>query len=618
MLYIRFMRLVVRLEETGYLRYFLLTLAVAGLFLGYNLRNFQDMSNPEAMDTAQVARNLAEHKGFSTLFVRPFSVCLLQRTATEKYGPQKLGTKEDRGMLLGMHPDLANPPVYPLVLAGLMKVMPPAKYEVAGNSKLISPRLWNRGGGFWVYPPDFLISLFNQALFFGCVVIIFFLARKLFDPLVGWTSAALFLGTNLFWRFSMSGLSTMLVMFIFLLLVLCLMRLERGIREGLWAHRRQLLTAAGIGALTAVGCLTRYSFGWLIIAVVLFLGFFAGQHRIVLCVTALAAFTLVLSPWLMRNYRLSHTFFGTAQYAIYETTPPFPENRLERSLDPDLNRVEARQLWFKLVTNVRAIVEEQLPRLGGSWVSAFFLVGLLVMFQNPALSRLRFFVLFCLPILLVAQALGRTQLSEDSPVITSENLLVLLAPLVIVFGVSFFFTLLDMINLPARELRYPIIAVFCGIICLPAVLNFFAPRTNAVAYPPYFPPQIQQISNWVKEDDLIMSDVPWAVAWYGKRQAIWHTLDAQKEFFLISDFQKEIKAIYLTPVTMDARFLTQWVRASEHSWGSFALEFLLKKELPPYFPLRRAPTGFLPEGLFATDIDRWSATQTPTAKAPTK
>jgi len=106
----------------------------------------------------------------------------------------------------------------------------------------------------------------------------------------------------------------------------------------------------------------------------------------------------------------------------------------------------------------------------------------------------------------------------------------------------------------------------------------------------------------------MMSDIPWAVAWYGNRQCIWLTLNAQADFFSVYDYQKPVKAVYLTPVTMDARFLSQWIRADEHSWGSFALESMLKRELPPYFPLRRAPAGFLPEQLFITDVDRWSQT----------
>lgn len=593
-----------RIEEGGGLRfvkYALIGLFASGLILSYNLRGFKNMSTCEAMDAAQLARNIAEHKGYKTLFIRPFSLFLVQRADAEKNGPAPVGDTRDRSLIRDMHPDLANPPVYPLILAGLMKIQPRFKYQLAG-----SQRLWNRAGGFWIYQPDFLISLFNQALLFAGVVAVFFLSRRLFDATVAWTAAGLFLGTDLFWRFSISGLSTMLLILIFLGLSWTLVSLEKSAREGHRSQGVQIMLAAGIGIILGLGCLTRYSFGWLILPVLVFLVLFLGQHRVILCLTVLAVFAVVTGPWVMRNYRLSHTPFGVAGYAIYETTVNFPEHRLERSLDPDLARVHYEQIWNKFITNLQACLQEDLPKLGGSWISAFFLVGLLFPYQRPSLNRLRYFLLLCLPTLLVAQSLGKTALSEDSPVINSENLLVLIAPLVIVFGVSFFYILLDQMNLPAVQFRYLIICGFCGLICLPAILYFLSPRANAVAYPPYYPPVIQRTAGWMKENELMMSDIPWAVAWYGRRQCIWLTLNAQADFFNVYDYQKPVKAIYLTPVTMDARFLSQWVRASEASWGSFALESMLKRELPPYFPLRRAPAGFLPEQLFITDIDRWS------------
>jgi len=118
---------------------------------------------------------------------------------------------------------------------------------------------------------------------------------------------------------------------------------------------------------------------------------------------------------------------------------------------------------------------------------------------------------------------------------------------------------------------------------------------------------------------LMMSDVPWAVAWYGKRQCLWLTLnatpnpkdpDSRENFFTINDYQKHINALYLTPETMDSRFLSQWVRAGEKSWGSFILETLMKKEVPSDFPLRAIPAGFLPEQLFLSDTKaRWRTTK---------
>jgi hypothetical protein len=598
-------QLIHRFEEGAgirYLRYVLLGLFGAGLILSYNLRGFKNMSNPEAMDTAQLARNIALHKGYTTLFIRPFSLFLVQRANTEKYGPAPLGDASDRSMIRTMHPDLANPPVYPLLLAGLMKLQPKFQYQLAG-----SQHFWNRRGNFWMYEPDFLIGLFNQVLFFIAVGVVFFFALRLFDPRVAWTAAGIFLGTDLFWRFSISGLSTMLLILIFLALCGALMVLEKLGREA-EANASQFILvglAGAIGVVLGIGCLTRYSFGFLILPVLFFLILFLNRHRVILCLTVLAAFVVIISPWMYRNYRISHTPFGVAGYAIYENTADLPGNRLERSLNPDISRVHYDQIWYKFVGNLQACLQDDLPRLGGSWISAFFLVGLLLPYKNPSLNRLRHFLLLCLPVLLVVQSVCRTVLSEDNPVINSENLFVLIAPMVIIYGISLFYILLDQIHLPARQFRYLIITVFCLILCLPALLSFISPRNKAVAYPPYYPPDIQKVSGWMKENELMMSDIPWAVAWYGQRQCMWLTLNAQTDFFNVYDYQKPVKALFLTPVTMDAHFLSDWVKV-ENSWGSFVFDGFVRHELPPYFPLKRAPAGFLPDELFVTDVDRWS------------
>jgi 4-amino-4-deoxy-L-arabinose transferase-like glycosyltransferase len=592
-----------RVEEGGglrYLKYILIVFAFVAMILSYNYRGFKNMSNLEAMDTAQLARNISEHRGYKTQFVRPFSIYLLQKAATEKNGPAPVGAPDDRAQLHTMHPDISNPPVYPLTLAGLMKVLP-FKYSV-GSPKSI----WNRAGAFWMYEPDFVISVFNQFLFFISVVLVFFIARRLFDSAVAWTSAAIYFGTDLFWRFSISGLSTMLVIVIFLTLIAVLVLLEQSSREGRWNQTLLIALAAVVGACIGIGALTRYSFGVLILPVLLFYILFLRQHRVIFSLATLAAFAIVLSPWVFRNYRLSHTAFGTAQYAMYETVTPFTEHRLERSLKPDLSQVHYNHIWFKFLGNFRSQLTDDLPRIGGNWISGLFLAGLLIRFKNPGLSRLRYFLLFALLAFMVTQALCRTQLSEDSPTINSENLLAILAPMVIIYGVSLFFTLLDQIHFPLPQLRWLAIGGFCVVLCLPMILTFVSPRVNAIAYPPYYPPILQKTASWMKPDELIMSDVPAAVAWYGNRQCIWITLNAQEDFFAVNDYMKQIKAVYLTPQTMDSRFLSQWVRAGEHSWGSFILESMVKKELPPYFPLKKSPSGFLPEQLFLTDRDRWS------------
>jgi hypothetical protein len=590
-----------------YMRYTLLALAVLCIGAAYNLRDCRNFSTLEAMDAAQVGRNLAEGKGYSTLFIRPLSIHLIKERKEKKSGPPAAGTLADPARLRGAHPDLANPPVYPVMLAALMKVLP---FNYTART---TGQFWSNQGRFWRYQPDFLIALCNEFLLLIVIAVAALWARRLFDRAVAWTSAGLLVGTELLWRFSASGLSTILLLLIFMGLVWCLTLLEAEGREPKRGFQTGLALAVVTGLLVALGGLTRYAFTWLIIPVLVFLVLFTGPRRGIFCLTAFVAFVVGLTPWMLRNYSLSGTPFGTATYSVLAGTYLFPENRLERSLMPNL-QFFLSPLYAKLFANTRALLPGLFTSLGGGWITSFFLVGLLVGFRNPGIRRVRYFLLMSLAMLVVVQGLGRTQLSEDSPEINSENLIVLLLPLVLIYGVSLFFVLLEQISFPVQALRYLTIGVFGVVACLPMIFALLPPRAMPVVYPPYHPLVIQQTAQWMKDDELMMSDIPWAVAWYGHRQCVWLTLNATfdpnnpnspENFFTINDYEKPVNALYLTPKTLDSRFVTGWIRAGDYSWGDFIINTILKNEVPPNFPLRQMPSGYLPEQLFLSDWKRW-------------
>jgi hypothetical protein len=585
-----------------YLRIVALVLAVVALAFLYDIRAYRNLAAPEAMDTAQLARNISEGKGYTTQFIRPFSLYLVQNHNATKASPSK-NTAPDFTRVQVAHPDLANAPVYPFLLAGLMKVLP-FNYPVNLKSTF-----WVNNGNFWRYQPDFLIAIFNEMFLILTVVLTFFLGKNLFDSNVAWLSAILVLGSELLWRFSTSGLSTMLLLVIFLGLMLSLLEIERSARDPKPRAGRLSGLAAIVGILTGVGALTRYAFGWTIIPAALFLLMFSGQKRVVNMLAALAAFALVLTPWIIRNEAVSGTPFGTAGYAIVEGTLVFPQFQLERSIHPELTHA----MWLtpyvqKIFGNARGILTGDLLETIGTCAGALFFAGLFMGFRSTGARRVRYFLLMCLGVFIVVQSLGRTQLSDLSPEINSENLLVLLLPLIFIFGASFFFTLLEQMTMPLRQLRYAVIAGFVALCCLPLIFALVA-SAKPVVYPPYYPPVIQQTANWMKPDELMMSDVPWAVAWYGDRQCVWLTLDWQNDFDAINKNLKPVQALYLTPQTMDGKFVTEWMEGSGRSWGSFLLQVLDDKRVPDKFPLNKAPSGFFPEQLFLTDRERWPVAQ---------
>src|SRR5713101_7584817 len=122
--------------------------------VAYDLAAFRNITTREGMDLAQLAWNIAEGRGFSTYCIRPFSIHLLQKHGLEAQEGPALTVSTNRtatpvagaeaARLNGSHPDLANPPVYPLLLAGYFKVIQLTHPDLALQQafKFYAPDLW--------------------------------------------------------------------------------------------------------------------------------------------------------------------------------------------------------------------------------------------------------------------------------------------------------------------------------------------------------------------------------------------------------------------------------------------------------------------------------------------
>jgi hypothetical protein len=278
-----------------------------------------------------------------------------------------------------------------------------------------------------------------------------------------------------------------------------------------------------------------------------------------------------------------------------------------QSTSPNLTDYEFRAVRYagsKLVHNASNLLQGDLPRLGSGWLLFLLLVGLLFGVRTSGARRLRYFTLMGLGLFLVVQALGQTQLSVISPEINSENLLVLMTPLVVIFGVAGFGALLERMSTPSLEVRLAAVLVLAALCCQPLVTNLVVAKPSPIAYPPYYPPEIRKIADWMRPDELMMSDIPWAVAWYGDRQCASLTINAQYEFNEFDIYYKHVSGLYLTLGTLDKKLLTECLQGGAASWENFVLKSVVVSQIPPKFPLRIAPYGLM-TGMFLTDQVRW-------------
>src|SRR5436305_10807969 len=88
-------------------------LGFGALAMCYDMRAYRNFNTQEAMDSGQLAHNIAQGRGYTTEFIRPLAVHLIETGNTNRL-PQ-WGTSM---------PDISNPPAYPMLLAGMMKILP--------------------------------------------------------------------------------------------------------------------------------------------------------------------------------------------------------------------------------------------------------------------------------------------------------------------------------------------------------------------------------------------------------------------------------------------------------------------------------------------------------------
>jgi len=374
-------------------KYAAAVIAMIGLAVWYDTTAFRNLSTQEGMDAAQLARKLSEGKGFATDFIRPFSLGLLRKhslaqrpaAAPRAIGPTNAAATVatlDVCRLNQLHPDLANPPLYPLLLAGALKLMPFGYPDLPANPTK----------SFTVYLPDLWIAMFNQLLL---------LSRR------SWSSA--WRGSYLMnrWRgcpprFPGRG---------FVLAVQHFRRVNPAVSHPLFrtggglgearkrvartsAHSRRLFILAGRRGFGGSGRSDALRVWMAHRARALHGRLLAAAKPVALTLTAVVAFLAVMTPWLVRNHALSGAPFGTAGFAIYQNTPHFFDDELERSLAPDFSTVSTAEFSRKPLLNAKEIIQHDLP----GWAAVglgLFSVGLLVPFRSPTLGRVRLFVVLC-------------------------------------------------------------------------------------------------------------------------------------------------------------------------------------------------------------------------------
>lgn len=457
----------------------LMLFAVKHLFGG-------DLTNADAMDYAQIARNLATGRGFCTSILRPLALTGFVSPAN------------------GVVPDLSHAPLYPYVLA----------LAFLGHG--------GHGGA--------LAVIATSLFFFGLsVAATYWLARTLLPSLGPWAALlamGLYVLSGSALGFAVSGLPVSLATLLLTGLVAALYRAhETASRPAVPAA--ELL----VGVMLGLCFLAQYSLLLLLVPTLLYV--FASRapvrawRGLGLCVLG---FVLVTAGWLGHMASLTgNPFFNLRGYDVMAGTPDYPgPATIYRSAAPAAGPFAFffAHLPEMLAKAGRGLGFYQAHSLDvfNVFVLALALVSLLWRFADVRLAILRGYLAVCLALLALVLLFFTPSVQALAP----------FAPALCVLAVGFAFELMRRQNW--QPLSQRLVAWGWAVLVSGGLLALLtgpapgpSPLTRGLALltsPPLKSPAADVLHDQLLHGAII-TDTPWETAWRTPVPAIWLPRDNQ-------------------------------------------------------------------------------------------
>jgi hypothetical protein len=558
----------------GFFRLILLIVAAVALALCYLLIQFRGLSSSVGMDQAQIAREIARGNGFSTKNIRPLEVHLLQQT----FGRVPSGNI----------PDLYHAPLNPIVNAGVLRLL----------ASQLDQRVDN---GNPIYRGDRIVAAVAVLFFLLALVVNFAIARHLFDARVAWLTTGITLIADQFWQFSLSGLPQMLLLFLISCSIWCLVKAVTARVDSRNPYLWLLLLGLFQGALALCHPITL----WISGATWVFCLVYFRPRPLGPLLPALFCLAL-FSGWIVRDWQVSKTPFGISPFALLDHVV-HTESGWMRLGNPDFSEVTAPAFRGRMFSNFKEQLGSVYILLGGIAVTPFFFAALFHPFRRPETNIFKW-PLFLMTLGALA---GSVLIGTNAQTIGPNQILILLGPALAIYGFAMVLVYFHRLGLELFLYRYAVYAAFFLVTGLPTVFGFlsFGLLSNGprIQFPPYVPSLMQLIGSRTSPNEIVASDMPWAVAWYSDRKSLWLP-SRRKEFYEYHDYESlgaPVVGLYLTPISRDSNFLSDILFGEYKDWASIVLG--LPQGLND-FPLKSTVGLINNQCLLLMDRPRWNET----------
>ncbi len=550
-----------------WLRRALVTTIIAAIAAIWLFVKFNGFNNPEAMDQAQIARQIASGQGYTTLYARPLALhVMLART----------------GQIKSPLPDVSQAPLGPLINAAVLKI--------SGTNTAMPEREV-------VAPAERAIVVAGTLFFAGALVFCFLLGRRLFDAQLALTATGMLIATDIFWRFSFSGLPQMPMLF-FLSAAFWLLAVALDANGAGQRLKTVLLTcsAALLLGITTLGHgigLWIFAGFWIFAASVL-------RPRWLVALTTPLVYVLPLVPWALHNWNAVRNPLGLPIYELARA-PKTDPLAVTANFEPLL-----RFRWEEILQNTFEQTLSQVANftafIGFNVVAAAFFFAMFVhQFSRWQPAQFRWAAL-----LMWLGATAGMSLFGGGEEVGANQLHVLFLPVMVYYGLAFLLGLWNRLEFPQPVLRMAFIGLLYLIVAAPLGLSLWT-TGKRINWPPYLPPLIERFSQWIDSREAMASDIPWATAWYAGRVSLLLP-ESIEQFELIHGERllgAPIVAIYLTPYSSDRRAYADIVNGTYREWARFVLREVKQDDIRDWIITAAVNLPVDGEAIMFADRVRW-------------
>ncbi len=405
------------------------------------------------------------------------------------------------------HPDLMNPPLMPMLIS--------LAFSIGGVD-------------------DTMVCFTSGAFFLFAGALLYYFTLKILDRACANISLLLYFSNSLLLRYAISGSEIPLLIFLFLALFLMVY---------MFFEKNTYLLACGIGVVLGLLFLTRYWTFILLAPLGVLIYKKAKTENISKLLVGLFAFLGLVLPWWVRNmYLTANPLFTLSSLDLRAFFTGISSADWARSLlvftPATISFVD---IFHRFVANLNWAYFNALM-LTRNFVIAFFLMGFFCRFKKSHIFFHEFkYWLFLLMAIHFCYSGFSRHIAEQ---------MIIYTPFIIMIGVGFLFEMWHRLDIQRVVFRKMVVPVFLIFNTVPLFFAFALPqRPHETVRKNLF--YLQSIS---KNDEVVVSDAPWRVAWFANRAAIWTPLWGDDFLRLVErmgeEERKKIKFAYLTPALL--------------------------------------------------------------------